>query len=169
MFDPNLISKLNRGTCFALIGSGPSTEMGYTTWRELAVATYEALSNAGKVTDKDSYIKYLSEKKYAELFRQAERDLGNRETLVQLVRSLFGVKTPRQPAIYNILAGWPVACYLTTNYDDEISAALERLKVYYKTLGNAKSEMARRIAALMLLGPELDDSYRAVANKAVRM
>jgi len=142
MFDPRLISKLNRGRCFALVGSGPSTEMGYNTWRELAVATYEALSKAGKVSDKDSYTKYLAENKYPELFRQAERDLGNRTTFVQLVKSLLRVKTPRQPAIYNILAGWPVACYLTTNYDDEISAGLKRLKVYYKDLGNTKTDLA---------------------------
>jgi hypothetical protein len=114
MFDPRLISKLNRGGCFALIGSGPSTEMGYNTWRELAAATYEALSKAGKVSDKDSYTKYLAENKYPELFRQAERDLGDRTTFVQLVKSLLIVKTHRPPAIYNILAGWPVACYLTT-------------------------------------------------------
>ena len=42
MFDPHLIAKLNRGGCFALVGSGPSTEMGYPTWGELALSTYES-------------------------------------------------------------------------------------------------------------------------------
>ncbi len=141
MFAPRLISKLNRGGCFALIGSGPSSEMGYETWRSLAIATYEALKKAGRVSDENSYTKYLAEGKYPELFRQAERDLGDRSALVQLVESLLIVKTPRPPAIYNILAGWPVACYLTTNYDNEINAALSRLKVYYKTVGNTKSDL----------------------------
>lgn len=131
MFDPHLIEKINRGNCFALIGSGPSIEMGYPTWGALALATYEALRGAGKVSDEESYKKYLDERKYPELFRQAERDLGDRNAVVQLVRSLCIARNPQPPAIYSILAGWPVVCYLTTNYDDEISIRLKRLKVLH--------------------------------------
>ena len=36
MLNPRLVEKLNTGRCFALIGSGPSCEVGYPSWHELA-------------------------------------------------------------------------------------------------------------------------------------
>src|SRR5258708_7049606 len=44
--------------------------------------------------------------------------------------------------VYDILANWPLACYLTTNWDDEIDHFLRANRVFYKTLQNTKDDFA---------------------------
>ncbi len=78
MFDPRLIKDINRGKCFVLVGSGPSTEMGYSSWASLAKGVFETVKKLGKVSDEAGYLKYFTEKKYPEIFTVAERDLGGR-------------------------------------------------------------------------------------------
>jgi len=82
MFDPRLIEAINTGRCFALVGSGPSCELGYPSWGKLAKDTYDQLCSLGKVQDHVSYNKLLADRKFPELFRQAEIDAGGRVELV---------------------------------------------------------------------------------------
>lgn len=136
MLDDRLIKAINKGRCFALVGAGPSCELNYPSWHELAEKTYNTLAQNGVVIDAPSYEKFLKRKAYPELFRQAELDIGSRDDLLDLLKT-FLVPTPGQPAaIYDLLAKWPFACYLTTNYDDEISNALRCTGQYYSTLRN---------------------------------
>jgi hypothetical protein len=44
--------------------------------------------------------------------------------------------------IYALLADWPFACYLTTNWDDEIEKHLRRIGVYYRTLQNTRDDFS---------------------------
>jgi hypothetical protein len=127
VFDQRLIRKINQGRCFALVGSGPSTEAGYPSWRKLATAAFEWLKRVGKVSDEASYEKYLKNNQYPELFSQVERDLGSRRGLVELIQSLMVPETGGSYHIYDLLANWPFACYLTTNWDDLIDSRLRRI------------------------------------------
>ena len=140
MFDKRLIENINNGRCFVLVGSGPSCEVGYPSWHKLAKQTYEELKNRGCVSDFKSYEKYLKEKKYPELFRQAERDLGNREALVNLLRPLLNPTEKKQGVLYGLISKWPFASYLTTNYDDEIKTYLDRSNEHFQVIRNCPED-----------------------------
>ena len=140
MFDKRLIRKINSGRCFILVGSGPSCEVGYASWERLAKLTHGEIEKKGLVSDSESYTKYLAEKKYPELFRQAERDLGDREALVNLLKPLLTPNVRNQGVLYELISKWPFACYLTTNYDDEIVNYLAKLNEHFTVLRNRKED-----------------------------
>ena len=140
MFDKRLIRTINNGRCFILVGSGPSCEVGYPSWQRLAELTYAELTKIGRVSDSRSYEKYLADKKYPELFRQAERDLGDRGALVNLLKPLLTPPVRNQGVLYELISKWPFACYLTTNYDDEIATCLARLNEHFTVIRNRQED-----------------------------
>jgi len=141
MIDPELIRKINTGRCFVLVGSGPSCEMGYPSWEVLCLKVYEFLKTRANNIDELSYNKFLEKKQYPEMLRQAEIDLGGRDHLIKLLKSLL-IATGGADIIYTLLSKWPFACYFTTNYDDEISVHLTRQKTYFKVLKNSKEDLS---------------------------
>lgn len=136
MIDRRLVRRINSGRCFVLVGSGPSCEVGYPSWHSLAEGTYKKLAQDGYVKDKKSYESYLEKKKYPELFRQAEVDIGNRAKLIDLLVSLLIPSVKGNGFIYKMLSNWPFACYLTTNYDDELASYLGQTGEYFNVLRN---------------------------------
>lgn len=64
VFPPQLIRNILSGRCFALVGSGPSCEVGYPSWGRLAEVIHGELSAAGKVTDATAYADFLSKRQY---------------------------------------------------------------------------------------------------------
>ncbi len=79
MFDTELLKMILGGRCFAFIGAGPSVDLGYPSWQSLAKGVYAAVRAKGIASDSRSYEKFLAEKKYPELLKQAETDLCSRE------------------------------------------------------------------------------------------
>jgi len=142
MFDKRLIRMINNGRCFVLVGSGPSCEVGYPSWKKLAELTYEKIKQMGSVSDDRSYEKYLTDRKYPELFSLAEHDLGSRTALIDLIKPLLQPHARNQGVIYDIISKWPFACYLTTNYDDEIVSHLLKINVRYSVLRNRKEDFS---------------------------
>ena len=116
MFDKELIRKINSGRCMVLVGAGPSCEIGYPSWSDLARQSYEELQRHHEYVDPASYDKHLRERTYPGLFRQIQRDLRNsRETLVQMIKPLLRPNQRTMGTIYRLISEWPFACYLTTN------------------------------------------------------
>ncbi len=140
MIDQDLLRKINRGRCFVLVGSGPSCEVGYPSWHNLAKRTYEQLMQDGLVQDTRSYESYLEQKKYPELFRQAEVDIGGREALINLLKPLLIPADKGHGFIYEILSKWPFACYLTTNFDDELASYVRQTGEYFDVLRNRRED-----------------------------
>ena len=140
MFDKRLIRSINNGRCFVLVGSGPSCEVGYPSWQRLAELTYAELKKRDSVSDSNSYEKYLEDKKYPEFFRQAERDLGDRFALVDMIKPLLNPSVKKRGVLYELLSKWPFACYLTTNYDDEIANYLSNLKEHFTVIRNRQED-----------------------------
>ena len=133
----NSYEKLNSGRCLVLVGSGPSCEVGYPSWHHLAKRSYQKLTDLNSSIDSESYKKYLESKKYPEFFRLLERDLGNcRQSLVDFIKPLLEPIEKNKGSIYEIITRWPFACYLTTNYDDEISLSLNSLDEHFTVIGN---------------------------------
>ena len=143
MYDERLIRKINQGRAFALVGSGPSTEMGYPSWARLVGEVVKALKTGGQMSDEPSYIKFVAERKYAELLSQAERELGSRTALVTLLETLLRPTEAQNGPIYSLLTNWPFCCYLTTNWDDEIDKHLRRRKSFFTTLQNSREDLSR--------------------------
>jgi len=140
MIDQRLVRAINRGRCFALVGSGPSCELGYPSWKKLAEETYKKVSAANNDADDASYEKLLREGKYPELFRQAEIDLGSRDELVNVLRTSMSPSEQGQGFLYKTIANWPFACYLTTNYDDELANHLNQLGEHFSVIRNRKED-----------------------------
>lgn len=143
MFDPALVSKINLGRCFALVGSGPSSEIGYPSWEGLAKDVWAQVIKKTPTADSKSFESFMAKKDYPAAFRQAEVDLGSRANLVSVVRTCF-VRKPLSPThpIYEYLAKWPFACYLTTNYDNELQAYLSKAGQHYQPVQNRIEDLA---------------------------
>jgi SIR2-like protein len=142
ILDPQLVARINSGRCLALVGSGPSCQLGYPSWHSLADRVFQALKDAGRIDDEASYNQYRTNRRYPELFRQAEYDAGGRKNLVQLVQGLL-VRPPSTAGdaiLYDILVDWPFACYLTTNYDDELIARLAAAGHHFTLLRNRRED-----------------------------
>ena len=143
MFDPDLIHKINNGRCFVLIGSGPSSEIGYPSWEKLTKDVWAEVLRAKPTADQPSFDQFVARKDFPAALRQAEVELGNRTALISVVQKVF-VPVARSVAhpIYEYLAKWPFACYLTTNYDNEIQKALKALNVYFQAVSNSIQDLA---------------------------
>jgi len=139
VFDQRLIKKINAGDSFALVGAGASAEMGYPSWSALAGDVLATLIRQKKATDEAAYEKYLKDNRLPEFFSQAERDLGSRHELISLVSSLLKPKAGSTHHVYDMLASWPFACYLTTNWDDEIYERLKANRTFFKTIQNTSA------------------------------
>ncbi len=143
VLDPRLLDIINKGHCVALVGAGPSCDMGYDSWDSLTKKVYMHLLGIGVVADKLTYEKYISDRKYPELYNQAERDLGDRAKLVAIVKSILFSTNMTSGYIYDILTDLPFKWYLTTNYDDELSHNLARKGFSFETLRNRKEHLSQ--------------------------
>lgn len=137
MLDKKLIRIINTGRCMVLVGSGVSCDLGYPSWRQLAESTLQRLQDHHGIRDIESYRSFLNEKKFPELFRQAERDLADdRAALVKILRPLLVPSDDRSGKLYELLTRWPFAAYLTTNFDNELITHLSRLPTHFRLLRN---------------------------------
>ena len=167
MFDPELLKRINSGRCFALVGSGPSCELGYPSWKTLATATRDHVVSLYPRTDMESYAAFLRDENYPAVFRQAEIDLGGRAALVAHIKSLLKPNSAsvRHP-IYSNLAQWPFACYLTTNFDDELQRHLAEAGQHYRVVRNRPEDLALLrdgVSHLIVkIHADLDDPHNAV-------
>ena len=170
MFDRRLLHKINSGQCFVLVGSGASAEMGYPSWPKLAQALIDELRGSGKLSDEESYSKYLKNSQLPELLSQAERDYGSRGEMIEAIRRLLHSRPGASHQTYDLLTNWPIACYLTTNWDDEIRLHLHAHKLFFETLQNEKGDLAkiRHDAAnyIVKLHSDLDHPQLAVITSA---
>ena len=141
MIDSKLQRIINTGRCLAFVGSGPSCEMGYHSWEKLAKDTYEVLKKNIANLDNKSYEKYLRERKYPEFFGAVERAVGSRDNLISILIPLLQPKSAKDGKIYEFITHWPFACYITTNFDDEINSYLKKKNIHYKVLKNSKEDL----------------------------
>ena len=137
MIDPRLVEKINSERCFAFVGSGPSSELGYPSWRELAKLLLGDIAAVHPDYDQRSYEAHLERREFPELFSQAQDDLGGKGQLVnRLKMHLHPHASGAESRLYDLLVRWPFACYLTTNWDNELPDRLARAGVNYRQVGN---------------------------------
>jgi len=139
LYDNQLVRAINTGNAVVFVGSGPSSEMGYPRWDQLAQAVFETLLKQGKVRDRPSYESFLTDGKYPAVFREAEIDAGGRPALAALLRSLL--QSPNSEGnTYKTLAQWPFAMYLTTNFENELAAHLRARAARFHVVQNSRAD-----------------------------
>jgi hypothetical protein len=85
----------------------------------------------------------MSRKEFPAVLRQAEMELGDRSAFISVVRNaLTPVARAFSRPIYEFLTKWPFACYLTTNFDNELQNYLNRTGQHYELVGNAVDDLA---------------------------
>ncbi len=138
--DSFLLKYLRTGKAFVLIGSGPSNQMGYPSWSQLAKSALEIVRVEAESKYQLNAATAFDRQQYAEVFEIAKAGLGYRRLLDHLLPQLNTNKSSR---IYELLARWPIPVYLTTNYDDEIQKALSSQNATsYVTYSNSKDHMS---------------------------
>lgn len=136
--DPVLTSYLKSGNAWVIIGSGPSNEMGYPAWADLAGVAATTVKVEMPGHDRRPLEKALQRKNYPEVFEHAKRILGG-PRLLQTLRVALDPK--RVGKIYRFMAEWPVPVYLTTNYDDEIQTQLGKVGATFLSYSNSEDEI----------------------------
>lgn len=134
----NLLEKIIKGNAIALIGSGPSSAMGYPSWEELAKKTCELAKNSGYKIEEASFNRHMEKKEFAKAF-SCLQDTVTRDKLLSFMKQCLVPSTDCcNDDTYKILTRWPFICYLTTNFDDEIQAHLrENNKNNFQTFLNS--------------------------------
>jgi len=115
IFERKLVQAINSGKAFALVGAGPSCDIGLPTWHHLAEYVTEALTNGSNIEQAKTFI---VKKQYADVFDLAEIELGL-ESLLSIIKDKF-ITTAASGQLYNYIVSWPFQSYLTTNFDDQL-------------------------------------------------
>lgn len=111
-----LVKAINSGKCIAVVGSGPSIEMGLMSWNQLAeqfIGSMSPESNKGEI-QKCKYL--LRDHKFPEIFSICEKILGQKTIKEVLIKEYSTNQLNGRS--YGYISNWPFALYLTTNYDN---------------------------------------------------
>ena len=123
--DSYLVDYLKSGKAWLLVGSGPSTAMGYPSWRTLAGLAVSLVKLEAIGRDPAAIEAAFRAGRNEDVFGLAAGLVGM-PRLLQHLRDNFR-PDPADGAyasIYEHIARWPIAVYMTTNYDHEIARHL---------------------------------------------
>lgn len=130
MIDPmeTLAKRMVETRTIGFIGAGTSARLGYPTWYQLINALYEHASAYADVPppERDSDMRWLAEVYGAEI--------SQRGILQQVLRDVLADSTDRDTAerdealrLHLLIARLPFTHFITTNYDDLLEEACNRL------------------------------------------
>jgi hypothetical protein len=139
VIDRDLVRAINSGGCFALVGAGPSCELGLPSWKQLAQKVVTGLNSLVEADTSKRCQEALERRNYPKIFSLAEKSLG-RAKLMTFVKDAL-VDPGRSGRVYQTICSWPFACYLSTNFDDVLSHHLQAMGLSYVTLRNSKDDM----------------------------
>jgi hypothetical protein len=138
--DSFLIDYIKSGRSWVLVGSGPSIEMGYPNWQQLASHAVKTATIEGLGHDLKDLNAALKRSDFPMVFEKAETILGE-ERLRQCLQNELK-PTSLKSNIYELMAKWPIPVYLTTNYDDEIQKHLAKIGEPYKEYNNSEEHLS---------------------------
>ncbi|MEW6130166.1 MAG: SIR2 family protein [Acidobacteriota bacterium] len=136
--DEFLIDYIKSGKAWLFIGSGPSIEMGYPSWSELASIAIDTVKIESVGTNHKKIEVHFKKNEYPKVFEEAKKILGGHRLLQILSDNL---KSTSSSEIYKLISEWPIAVYLTTNYDDEIQRHLTHINEVYISHSNSEDHM----------------------------
>ncbi len=145
MIDTNLLDLVNGGNAWVFVGSGVSVDAGLPSWGNLMNLTLSRLDPlAQKAIEEDSrFARAKDEHDYALCFQRMQNVAGEL-AVIGLVSEIVREKTVNPGYLTTLLADWPAAGYLTTNYDDLIESALEAMSAPgWISVGNLADEVKK--------------------------
>lgn len=123
-----------------MVGSGPSTAMGYPSWGALASAAVALCRTEGVGRDPSRAEKALNRQDFPGVFEEARAILGM-PRLLQHLRGMLNPSPSVSSKIYELMARWPVPVYLTTNFDHELTAHLAKVGDTYLEYTNSEDHL----------------------------
>jgi len=134
----SMVRAINSGRCFAVVGAGPSCEIGLPPWRTLAESAIKQLKKDIHRTEIDQCDKLLSQSNYPAIFSVVAKTIGL-DSLVKFVNKAL-VTSHLNGQVYPFIARWPFSVYLTTNYDDYLNEFLTKESIPFITKHNSLSD-----------------------------
>jgi hypothetical protein len=144
MLRTDLIDLINDGRMWAFVGSGVSTDAGCPSWGGLVESSLRTFDEEArqKILNDERYKKAFSQRRFAQCFSRIEATVGRDSLEKGVVSQLNSVKSPGK--ILRTLADWPLAGYITTNYDQLLQKGLqEKGEHAWLSIGNAKDEVRK--------------------------
>ena len=145
MIDTKLLDLINSGNAWVFIGSGVSVDAGLPSWANLVTLTLDRLAPDDREVVKEDirFQKGQESNDFAQCFQRMQ-DIVDQAVVIDVVRRIILEKTGKPGDLTKLLADWPAAGYLTTNYDDLIESALEINKsLGWIPVGNQPSEIRK--------------------------
>ena len=145
MIDTKLLDLINTGHAWVLIGSGVSVDAGLPSWAKLVTLTLARLTSdeQKKVKADIRFQKGQQCNDFAQCFQRMQ-DIIDQAVVIDLVRQIILEKTGEPGGLTKLLADWPAAGYLTTNYDDLLESALGmNNSLGWVPVGNQPSEVRK--------------------------
>lgn len=139
--DKHLVAYLGSGKAWVLVGSGPSLQMGYPGWPELATKAAHWAIQEVTAADTTRLNQALAHRNWALVFTEITKLLGSQARLLQFLGEELKPMDHRGE-IYDLIARWPIPVYLTTNWDDELHNHLAKLREAYLPYNNSPEHMA---------------------------
>lgn len=139
MLRTDLIETLNSGQAWLFVGSGVSVDAGLPSWKALTQSAIARIGESGR----EQAQALLDKGRYADAI-QAVEDIVGRTALEEFVRREVSIQRAEPERLATKLADWPVAGYLTTNYDHVLERALtNRHLPGWLTVGNTSDEIRK--------------------------
>lgn len=120
--------------------------MGYPTWPQLAATAASLVATEGSAAAAKQCHGAIENEDYPAAFDVAFGVIGA-DRLLEVLRASL-VPTKSDGRLYRAIARWPIAVYLTTNFDAEIPRHLAMLGQAYETYSNSRDHMSLLVSDL---------------------
>ncbi|WP_047816422.1 SIR2 family NAD-dependent protein deacylase [Rhodopirellula islandica] len=97
-------------------------------------------------TELDILQNLIKNEDFPEVFERLVEPAGGMKALCDEISASFSPGSGFGDA-YRFITKWPIRCYLTTNYEDEIARHLDEVGVHFTTLLNSQADFAQVIAS----------------------
>lgn len=144
MLSRDLIEVVNGQQAWAFVGSGFSADAGYPSWQVLLDGVLAGLDQGAReeITSARLFERSYSEQKYPESFDVIQSICGKELLDRAICRIIMSTKPVH--GLTRLIANWPFAGYITTNYDGLIETELHALRQRgWIAIGNSESEIPK--------------------------
>lgn len=146
-FEPSieLLQYILRGDAVMFVGAGVSAEMGYPSWRQQLDAVAQKLKISGVHYDEAEFMHVVNSEGIDAGYYYLSKQKGvDKKRIAQCVKEVTVAKCPDNDSIYHKITRWPISCYITTNFDDELHSNLAKVpgKDRYVCVGNSPKAMS---------------------------
>jgi hypothetical protein len=127
------------GRPLLLFGAGPSAELGFPTWRQLAETIALQLAPDAPVARHVAH--EIGAGRLPRAFGLIQAVIGREKLVDALKVALADVNPSQMGACYSLLAALPFSGYITTNFDNAFRRHLTARSIALATLSNSKDHL----------------------------